>query len=250
MGTSQVMGSLSSFVPVNDKNIFSVGLQASMVQRTIDFSKLVFPDQYNGTTYDPNMFNGENQAAQNYIYPDVAAGVNWSYGQSEKAIGANNGVKAKVGFAVFHLNTPKQKFLMGSQSQLYRKYVFHGEASFGAEGTNMAFIPSYLVQLQGPSKEIIVGLMTKYYFSEDSKYTGIIKQSAFGVGAAYRNLDALIISAQMEFGQYAIGFSYDLNTSKLTKASTGRGGPEIFLRFVTPNPFLYQMSGKKRYNLK
>ena len=92
--------------------------------------------------------------------------------------------------------------------------------------------------------------MFKYYSKEDSKYTGIVKQSSFALGAAYRNLDALILSAVVESGQYAIGFSYDLNVSKLITASTGRGGPEIFLRFVTPNPFLYQMRSKSKYNLK
>lgn len=250
MGTSQVLASLASFLPVNDKNSISVGLQAGMVQRKIDFSKLIFPDQYNGLTYDPNIANGENQAAQNYIYPDVAAGINWSYGMSEKSVGANNGLKVKAGAAVYHANRPKQKFILGSNDRLYRKYVFHGEASIGVANTNVVLVPSYLFQFQGPSKELLFGMMTKYYFKEDSKYTGFIKQSAFGIGAAYRNIDALIIQAQVEFGQYAIGFSYDLNTSKLTKASFGRGGPEIFLRFVTPNPFLYQMGTKARYNLK
>jgi len=247
MGTSQVNLSLASFVPINQKNSLSVGLQASVVQRTIDFSKLIFPDQYNGTTYDPNIGNGENVASQNYIYPDFATGLNWSYGYSEKSISANNDFKANAGVAMYHINAPKQKFLAGGNDRLNRKYVLHGDFLIGIKNTNLALAPSYLLQFQGSSKEIILGLMSKYYFKEDSKYTGFIKRSAFGLGVAYRNLDALIISALVESGQYAIGFSYDVNTSKLTSASTGRGGPEIFIRFVTPNPFLYQM--KARYNL-
>lgn len=250
MGTSQVMGSLASFVPINDKNSVSIGLQTSMIQRSIDFSKLVFPDQYSGTAYDPNISNGENQGAQNYVYADVGAGINWSYGYDSKSVTSNKGVKIKSGVALYHINRPKPKYLALSNDKTYMKVVLHGDAMIGRDNSNIAFVPSYLIQLQGPAKEIIVGLMTKYYFKEDSKYTGIIKQSAFGFGAAYRNLDALILSAQVEVGQYAIGFSYDINTSKLTKASIGRGGPEIFLRFVTPNPFLYQMNTKSRYNLK
>lgn len=249
MGTSQVNFSLASFVPVSDKNSLSLGIQTSLVQRKIDFSKLIFPDQYNGTIYDPNVANGENSSTQSYLYPDVAAGANWSYGYTEKTIGANSGIKANAGLAVYHLNKPRQKYLASSNDQLYMKFVLHGDATISIKNTNMVIVPSYLLEFQGPSKEIVIGAMTKYYFREDSKYTGIIKQSAFGVGAAYRNQDALIVSAQVEFGQYAIGFSYDLNTSKLTKASLGRGGPEIFLRFVTPNPFLYQMGTKARYNL-
>lgn len=249
MGTSQVNLSLASFVPINEKNSFSVGLQASVVQRTIDFSKLVFPDQYNGTAYDPNINNGENVASQNFIFPDFAGGVNWSYGYSEKAIAANNAVKANVGVSMYHINEPKQKYLTGSNEKLHAKYILHGDFLVGIKNSNIALVPSYLLQFQGPSKEMILGLMVKYYSKEDSKYTGFIKRSAFGLGAAYRNSDALILSALIESGQYAVGFSYDLNVSRLTTVSTGRGGPEIFIRFVTPNPFLYQMSTKAKYNL-
>ncbi len=251
MGISQVSFSLASFVPVSDKNSLSLGLQTSFVQRKIDFSKLIFPEQYNGTTYDPTMYNGENPSTQSYSYPDVAAGVNWSYGYTQKAIGtSSSSIKANAGLAVYHLNKPRQKYLASSNDQLYMKVVLHGDATISVKSTNMAIIPSYLMEFQGPSKEILMGVMTKFYFREDSKYTGIIKQSAFGIGAAYRNRDALIVSAQIEFGQYAIGFSYDVNTSNLRKASLGRGGPEIFIRFVTPNPFLYHLSNTKaRYNL-
>lgn len=247
MGTTQVMLSLASFVPIDKKNSLALGLQAGVVQRTLDFSKLVFPDQYNGTTYDPSINSGENQSSQNFIFPDFATGVNWSYGHSERSIAANNDFKANAGFSMYHINQPKQKFLIGSSEKLKRKYVLHGDFLIGIKHTNMAIVPSYLLQFQGASKEIIFGVMCKYYNKADSKYTGFVKRSAFGLGAAYRNADALIISALVESGQYAVGFSYDLNLSKLSVASTGRGGPEIFLRFVTPNPFLYQM--KAKYNL-
>ncbi len=249
MGTSQVNFSLASFVPLNVKNSLSVGLQASVVQRTIDFSKLIFPDQYNGTSYDPTASNGENAASQSFTYPDIAAGVNWSYGYSEKAIAANNSFRANIGASMFHVNEPKQKILTGSNEKLNAKYVLHGDFLIGVPNSNLALAPSYLMEFQGSTKEILLGMMCKYYFKEDSKYTGFIKRSALGLGAAFRNKDALILSALVESGQYAIGFSYDVNTSKLTAASTGRGGPEIFIRFVTPNPFLYQMSTKAKYNL-
>jgi type IX secretion system PorP/SprF family membrane protein len=247
MSTSQVNLSLASFVPVSAKSSLSVGLQASMVQRTVDFSKLTFPYQFNGGTYDPSAFNGENIASQSFIYPDVAAGVNWSYGYNERAIGANNSFKSNIGFGVYHITQPKQNFLIGGSDMLARRYVLNGDFLIGIPNTNIALAPSYLIQFQGPEKEILAGMMCKYYFKEDSRYTGFIKRSAFGAGAAYRNKDALILSTLVEVGQYAIGFSYDINVSKLTTASTGRGGPEIFLRFVTPNPFLNQM--KSRYNL-
>jgi hypothetical protein len=40
-----------------------------------------------------------------------------------------------------------------------------------------------------------------------------------------------------EFSNYAVGISYDVNFSKLVTASSFKGGLEVSIRFVTPNPF-------------
>ena len=113
----------------------------------------------------------------------------------------------------------------------------------GIPHSNVGLAPSIICQVQGPQKEIIGGLMIKYYLKDDSKYTGYIKRSSVGLGVNYRYKDAIIVSALIEMGKYAIGFSYDINTSRLTKVSTLRGGPEIMLRFNSANPYLFQ----KRY---
>jgi type IX secretion system PorP/SprF family membrane protein len=243
MGTTQANLSLATFIPVSKFSSLSLGLQASVVQKTIDFTKLVFPNQYNGGgTYDPNINNGENYASQNFIYPDFAGGLNWSYGYNEKSIGANNEKRANVGVAMYHFNQPKQKFLAETNARLDAKYIVHADVLFGIKHTNVALLPSFIGEIQGKSLEMIGGLMVKYYFNENSKYTGIIKKSGVGLGVSYRNNDAVILSAVLEYENYAVGVSYDLNTSNLARATKGRGGPEIFIRFVTPSPFLYQKS--------
>jgi type IX secretion system PorP/SprF family membrane protein len=247
MGTTQANLTLATFVPVSKYSSLSLGLQASIVQKSVDVSKLIFPNQYGATGYDPNAASGENYAAQNFIYPDFAAGINWSYGFNERSIGANNEKRANIGAAVYHINQPKQLFLDDSNERLNAKYIFHADVLFGIKNSNVALIPSFITTIQGPSVEMIEGFMVKYYFKEDSKYTGIIKRSGLGFGISYRNKDAAILSALLEYENYAVGVSYDLNTSKLTNATTGRGGPEIFIRFVTPNPFLYQKS-RARFN--
>ena len=246
MGSNQVNLSLATFIPLNKYSSLSAGMQASIVQRQVDFNKLSFPNQYNGLGgYSSTINSGENYASQNFVYPDFGAGLLWSYGYNERSIAANNEFKASIGAAVFHLNQPKQKYLEGAGDRLNSKYVVHGDFLIGIRNTNVAFAPSFMTSFQGPSKEIVAGTLIKYYFKDDSKYTGFVKRSAFSLGAFYRNKDAMILSALIEFEQYAIGFSYDLNTSKLTTASTGRGGPEIFIRFVTPNPFLFQTNRAK-----
>lgn len=42
---------------------------------------------------------------------------------------------------------------------------------------------------------------------------------------------------ELEIASFSLGFAYDLNVSGLTAATNGNGGPEIFIRFINPNPF-------------
>ncbi len=241
MGTNQASLSLASFIKAGEYSLISLGLQGGIVQKTVDYSKFVFSNQYNGTTgYDPNIINGEHYGSQSFVYPDFAAGLLWNYSQEEKSIGENNQIKADFGFGIFHINKPKQKFLVGTNEKLFSKYVIHGKLLMGIPNTNIGLAPSFLVEVQGPNKEIVGGLMIKYYLRDDSKYTGYVKRSSIGLGVDYRYKDAVIVGLLLEMGHYAVGLCYDINTSALTKVSTLRGGPEIMIRFNSTNPYLFQ----------
>jgi len=218
------------------------------VQRKIDNTKLIYGTQYNGTGYDPNITSGERYSRQSFMYPDLGSGIVYTYSRSETAIAANNQINAQFGFSCFHLTRPSQNLIGGENDRLYRKYNFHGNFLFGIPNTLLGIAPSYLAQFQGQSKEILAGLMMKYYIKDDSKYTGILKRSSIGLGAYYRTGDAVITSLLIEVGRYAVGFSYDLNTSSLTKVSNGKGGFEITLRMVTPSAYLYQRRSKAMFN--
>lgn len=240
MGTTRADLSLATAVTVGEKSLIYAGLQAGLVQRSIDVSKLIWPDQYTGSGYDPNMNPGETFGSSRFLYPDFAGGLLFSYGGTEKYLTANDQFKLDIGAAMFHISKPAQKFLAGSGDRLDARYVVHGKSLIGIQNTNLSLVPSYLLQFQGPAKEIIAGMSFRYRMKEDSKYTGYVKGSTVSLGAHYRNKDAVIVSTMVEFAQYAIGMSYDINTSDLHTVSTYRGGFEICLRFVSPSPFLYQ----------
>ena len=70
-------------------------------------------------------------------------------------------------------------------------------------------------------------------------FTGYFSESGVAVGAHYRVGDAIIPSMWLEVGNFALGVSYDVNISNLRTASNARGGMEISLRFINPNPFKY-----------
>lgn len=249
MGTLQSNLSFAMFFPLSKLTSLSLGLQGGVVQRKLQNNKLIYPDQYSsGNGYDPNIPSAESGIQQSFIYPDLAAGAMWSYAHNERSIAANNEFKAQIGFSVYHINRPHQTFILNSSDRIYRKYVFHGNILIGIPNSMVAIVPTWIAQFQGPNKEIIAGLLFKYYLNDDSKYTGLIKRSAISFGAYYRNIDALIAHLLIEKGRYSVGISYDINVSGLARVSTARGGFEITLRYVTPNPFLYQRKSKSMFD--
>jgi type IX secretion system PorP/SprF family membrane protein len=242
MGLTQLQLSVSSSIPVSARSVLVGGLAGGITQRSINYSKLIFPTQYNGTGYDSNAESGENFSGGNSYYGDFAGGLVWSYKKGETSIRGNDQTKVTLGLSVFHFNKPKYSYLSSGSERLFARFMIHGQFEKGIDNTNVSLVPAFMFALQGPTKELLAGGMVKFKLKEDTKYTGYIKGSNFCLGAYYRNRDAVIAQVMMEFGSYGIGFSYDLNVSKLNTASGGRGGFEVMIKYVTPNPFLYQSS--------
>jgi len=237
--------SLASFIPTGRKSFLSCGLQGSFAQRKINNASLLFPNQFNGSSYDPGMASNENFGSQNFNNFDLAAGLVWSF-KNKQPLTDHELTKVNIGFSVFHINAPKQNFLVGNKDLLHAKYVLYGDFLFSAPGSRVAFSPRFLAQMQGASQEVMLGMIIKSYVGGGSKYTGIVKSSSIGYGMYYRFGDAIVPTITLEWKeQYAVGFSYDINVSRLSGTSSGRGGPEIMLRYTPPRAFLYQMKDDK-----
>ncbi len=169
----------------------------------------------------------------------MGAGVVWSYNNTSGArnVVDNHDFKANLGVSVFHPQQPKYSFYKDNE-KLYTRFVVHGNALVSVPNTNMAFVPGFMYYRQGPAQEIYAGTLIRYKLQQDSKYTGNKKGAAISIGAFLRAKDAVVAAFLLEYSSYAMGVSYDLNTSGLRAVSTGRGGIEISLRWVTPNPFV------------
>jgi len=240
LGQTHANLSLATFLPLNKKNIISVGLQASLVQRMLDHGPLIFPDQYNGSVYDPAQSSKDNFTNIKFNYFDLAAGTQWTFSKETTNLNAYKQFTSHFGFAIYHLSQPKQEYLE-TLSSLSMRYVSHGDLIASIGNSNMAISPSYLLQFQGPSKEIIVGTMLRHYFKTDSKFTGFIKRDCFGYGLYYRSNDAVMLSVLLERQEkFALIMSYDVNISSLVPASSFRGGFEFTLRYTAPRSFHYQ----------
>ncbi len=233
--------SLAAFIRTGNKSFLSCGLQGSLAQQKLNNAALIFPNQYNGLAYDPSVSSGENFASQNFTYADLGAGLLWSYNRTSKLAGASR-IKINIGASAFHLNKPRQAYLLASSDAFVPKYVLYGDILLRPSFSKLALAPSFLFQKQGPSSELLAGFMVKYYTGYGgSKYTGLDKSSCMSYGVFYRKADAFILMMLVEWKeQYALGLSYDITISKLSKTSTGRGGMELMLRYTPPSTYLYQ----------
>ena len=168
---------------------------------------------------------------------DAGAGIAWSYGEGSSYMTANNGVKANVGVSYFHFGLPRSTFSSEDSEKLNSRLTFHANMELGKPNTKLTFIPSVVIKLQNKQIEAVIGNDFRMLLEEGSKHTGFVQESAITLGAHYRYADALIAKFMFEYANYSIGFSYDINVSKLSSASKSRGGFELALKFVTPSPF-------------
>ncbi|HIA07307.1 MAG TPA: type IX secretion system membrane protein PorP/SprF [Flavobacteriales bacterium] len=240
LSTTQVNLSLASVISINSNNSVSAGIQGGLVQKKINNGDLHWGTQYDGEGYAPNMTSGESPVFENSTVGDFSIGLAWSYVRRVRNISSNNGINASAGFAVHHLNAPKQAF---DKERLHRNFITHARMSIGIKGTPFAVNPSLLYMQQGPLKEINAGGLVRYMIIEESKYTGNVKETAIFLGAFYRVGDAIVPTFMFEHANYALGVSYDINSSGLSKATKGKGGVELTFRYINSN------SAKRRTSL-
>ena len=224
--------SLSGIVVLNENNRLSTGMQFGFVQRTIKYEGLSWDNQFDGNVYDPSLPSGEPVGGTTRNFMDVSSGISWSYGTDESNIVSNNELRVNTGFAVYHINQPAQQFYQGNVDKLKMKYLFHSGANIGFPGTVVSMLPSVVAIKQGKLREITFGTLFRYMINEESRRTGLVQEKAILLGGYYRFKDAFIFSTMFEIYDFAIGFTYDLNLSGLTRATKGNGGIEISMRYT------------------
>ena len=214
------------------------GLFGGFGQRSIDPGGLQWGAQYDGTGYNGQLPTGESFAAQSFSFVDLGLGAVWHYNSTEGSsdVVAGQNTQVTLGMGYFHLNRPTYTFL-GTDEQLNARLVLHGAGRFELGESELALLPSIQYTRQGPSSELMIGALLRHVFRPSSKVTGLNKGAALSLGPVLRANDAVAIASLLEFGRMAVGISYDINTSALSKASNGRGAFELAVRFVTPNPF-------------
>lgn len=197
----------------------SIGIQPGFTTKNFNVNALTFDNQYDGDSYNPALGSGENFVKTRISYLDIGGGVSYFWRKSNRK-------QAGLGAGVLHLNKPKQSFFTDPTIKLDMKTTINGMVQFPV-AAQLDVIPSFMYQRQGTYQETVIGAFGKYYLQP---VNGAV--TAFSLGAFYRVKDALIAKINMEYRNFNVGLSYDVNNSKLVEATNNRGGFEISIIYI------------------
>jgi type IX secretion system PorP/SprF family membrane protein len=219
--TNQLYASLGYIKKItkDSSQLISFAIQPGISNKNFNTSALSFDNQFVNDAYNPSASSGENFANTSFTYFDIGTGVVYHWRKSNRQY-ANGGV------SFFHLNRPKQSFFNLTGVNLDIKMNISGIAEWPLN-TKIGILPTFLYQRQGKFEETIIGASGKYYLAP---YRG--STSSISAGLFHRAKDAFIILAGMEYNQFNVGISYDINTSNLANATNNRGAFELSVIYI------------------
>lgn len=216
LSTIQIGIPLAYHHALNEDAYIAVGLLPSFIKRSIDYTNLKFEDQYDIYTNYVSATTKEQFSNENSNFIDLSAGILWYYDAYKKDL------NLYAGTALFHILKPKQTFLAENEG-LYRKLVFNGGGQYGINEM-FSIIPSMIIFIQGRNFTTSLGSFIRYEVK-----TAAPQNIGLYFGTWYRFGDAMLVVTKIDYENFSLGFSYDINVSGLHVASKLKGGPEISL---------------------
>jgi type IX secretion system PorP/SprF family membrane protein len=209
----------------------SIGADVGVSNRSINSEALRWPSQHVNGVFDPNQ-PGENILDRSFFFLDLSAGALWF-----TVLDEDNSVY--FGGAFNHLNRADQSFGGSQYIPLYSKFTFHAGGEFMV-AQRLGLVPGVVTFFQGPSFQLNAGNSFKFLLGNSRRY-----YQAFQIGtwarisnklADGKLMDAFIVSTRFDYEQFTIGFSYDLNTSNLYRATNGNGSFEFSMQYKICGP--------------
>jgi len=205
------------------------GADAGITQRRVDLTGARWPSQHDGNGgFDEDIIVNPDGFNTEFLHADVAAGLVWF-----SVLDAKNSYY--VGLAMHHLNQPNVTFYEnGPVEALTTRFTAHMGGEFEMN-RDISFVPGFVFLSQGEHMQFNFG--TSFRFNLGSRSDG----QSWQVGGWYRignkveggiHSDAVIISTRFDYGNYGIGFSYDITVSKLQQAGSANGAFEFSLNYL------------------
>jgi type IX secretion system PorP/SprF family membrane protein len=142
------------------KNFLSFGVQAGYVQKSVDFTKFYFDSQWNDAGFDTGLPSGENYREASMGYPDVNAGISYSFSGSKN-------LSFYSGLSLYHLTRPQDSFYEDNENRLGIRPVMNAGAIIKV--SDMLYVyPSVIYMAQKKAHEILAGSMISIELNTNS----------------------------------------------------------------------------------
>lgn len=222
-------------IDLNEHLTFRPGIELSYVFRDIDYTRLVFGDQYDPTSYNPNEGlppSGESAGNDMISYADIGFG------------GLLYSKSFWIGLSAHHLTEPNQAFYEDGQSSLPRKYSAHVGYKFALKpittkrGYKVAvrersITPSVLYKGQGDFDQLDAGL----YYTHEPLVVGVwYRGLPFKPLEGINNNESAIFLIGFTQNNLNIGYSFDYTISKLGIDSGGAHEVSVSYEFSLADP--------------
>lgn len=207
---------------VGNTVIISYGILPAMHYNTLNYTKLAFGEQFDGTKYNPDIPVTEAFDGNSAVYFDLSVGAQGTFKPQKNQT-------YTIGVAMYNLNQPDISFFNAGDAILLHRFLVHGNAIIGVTN-NIDVIPGFKMQFQGKQHEFHFGGMGIFYFEKSA-----ISQVQTGAWFRSKNKDAVIFGLGCRYMGFDIMLDYDLNISRLRTASNGHGAVEITLTYIVDN---------------
>jgi type IX secretion system PorP/SprF family membrane protein len=194
-------------------------MQAGILNRHVDQTKFKWGEQWNPITgYNASNPNSESFSKTSATTLDIGTGALYYDGAEKKC-------NIFGGLSLYHINKPADPIVTTQSTELNTipmRYTVHGGASINlAAGTSI--IPHVLYNQQGNAKEFIVGIYGQKIVNEETMIMA---------GGYFRNKDAVAPYIGVDYKNFLVGLSYDINTSKLGAVTRSVNSFELTFSYV------------------
>ncbi len=204
--------------PEDKPTTISIGAQGYLVNKSINFNKLEFGDEYDPISGKPTLPTSEKFNNRDLSYADFNSGVLLTGYANEKST-------YYVGASYYHITRPVETFLQVNNSPKINSRLSLSAGGNIQMNDNLMLLTSALFQKQGPATELLLGAATGFIMNPmHNEYTD---NTILYLGAWYRLNDAIAPYIGFEWGKNKMAFTYDVNVSSLSVATRSQGALEI-----------------------
>lgn len=199
----------------------ALGVQGGILSRQLNPSKLRFGNQWlPGQGYEGTISPNEAFAQSSAAVFDAGVGIAYYDNTPDKKVSFFGG------FSAFHITRPIDPYLeSGTKEKLPVKYSTHiGSRIVINDG--LMLVPNAIYLRQGNASETMAGAYLQLYANEDTDLM---------LGSNIRLKDAVVPFIGIYFRGFTAGFSYDVNTSSLSKSVKNTNSFEISISFTGGN---------------